>query len=84
MLLFAVHSGVTTRWSGQRFSSGISHIQRIVMAQYHPAHVVLAAVPGALIQRFFLTPDYFFEVLVGCNHFTELSLGERIELLQPD
>ena len=45
-------------------------------------HVVLAGVPGALIHRLFLTPGYFFDVLVFQETALEIFMREGIQLLQ--
>ncbi|MCY1505896.1 hypothetical protein D9M68_401240 [compost metagenome] len=45
---------------------------------------MLAAVPGALVHRFFLTPDHVLEVLVRSQGFGQILFRERIELLDTD
>ncbi len=48
----------------------------------HGAHMVLAGVPSALVQRLFLAPDDIFQLGVCLEGLEKLFFREGVELLQ--
>lgn len=80
-LLFGVLRSVTTGWRGRSVAASVFQDQCLVVAAQDTAHVVLTAVPGALVHRLFLTPDRMLEVAVLRQDFDQVVLRERIQLL---
>src|SRR5690606_17803050 len=78
---FSVHRCVTTGRCGRGFTAGIFKEQALLVSTCDTTHVVLAAIPGPLVHRLFLTPDDALEVLVGRDGFGQILFGERIQLL---
>ena len=50
----------------------------------HASHMVLAAVPGALVHRFFLAPDDLLQGFVAGQYICQIILGEGIQLFDSD
>src|SRR5690606_13978726 len=80
-LLLGVHRRITTSRGRRRIATGVLEEQALLVRSGDTTHVMLAAVPGALVHRFFLTPDDMLEVLVRCQSLGQIVFRERIELL---
>src|SRR5437868_13822545 len=61
-LLLGVHRCVTTGRRGRSFATGVFEDQGLLVVTDAATQVVLAAVPGALVHRLFLTPDHVRQV----------------------
>src|SRR5690606_9025916 len=81
LLLFDVHRHEPTRWSGRSLTTGILKIEFRAQALQRITHMVLTAIPGALVHRLFLTPDRIFQLGVLAQDFIQIVARERIELL---
>src|SRR5690606_20284696 len=67
------------------FSSSVVQIKiAYAVLTDDPAHVVLTAVPGALVHGLFLTPDHLLQVGVRRHYLGQVVFGERVELLDTD
>src|SRR5690606_39176513 len=82
LLLFDVNRHVSTGRSSRSITTGVLKVQFRVQALQCVPHVVLTAVPGALVHRIFLTPDRALELGVLAQNFVQIVCRERIQLLE--
>ena len=75
---------ISRRWRGCRIATCILKVQGAFMFMDSSTHMVLAGIPGALVQGLFLAPDYFLHFSVTCQYFFQLGLRKRIKLLNAD
>src|SRR5690606_5951856 len=80
-LLLSMHGGIADSRCSRSFTPSVLQEQLLLVRDGDTTHVMLAAIPRALVHRFFLTPDDGFEVLVRGKHLSQVVLRERIQLL---
>src|SRR5690554_744007 len=82
-LLFGMHGHITRRGCCRCRATGklVLPPQSWLEHFSHCPHVMLARVPGTLVQRLFLTPHQGLKVYVILERLVQLLLGEGIELL---
>lgn len=78
MLLFLVNGQVSYR---RRGGGRAACITQRGPKRNHFTEVMLAAVPRALVERFFLTPDKIMHVRIRFQRFLYRLVRERVELL---
>src|ERR1700710_882337 len=76
-----MHRSITTSRSRRRVTTSVLKDQFLIVTADDATHVVLAAVPGALVHRLFLTPDDMLEVFVRAQDFDQVVFRERVQLL---
>lgn len=80
-LLLGVHRCVTTSRCCRSITTGVFQDQLFIVAGQDTTHVVLAAVPGALVHRLFLAPHHILEIGVRREDLDQIVLREWIQLL---
>src|SRR5690606_9207922 len=81
-LFFKVSRHIAARRCCRCITTNIIQLQLRIVIMHHTTHVMLAAVPGALVHWLFLTPPDVLQIGIGRQSVTQLLFRERIKLLK--